>query len=86
MGPSRWRRCKRRLPKYKIHNRVRLTLPLLHQLKEMRTRAAAFAQPDDTTVCYVEYSGIKSGPGLSHLSLCAVPRDLPRQLYDLLWR
>lgn len=66
--------------------RVRLTLPLLHQLKEMRTRAAAFAQPDDTTVCYVEYSGIKSGPGLSHLSLCAVPRDLPRQLYDLLWR
>ena len=43
--------------------RVRLTLPLLHQLKEMRTRAAAFAQPDDTTVCYVEYSGIKSGPG-----------------------
>ena len=66
--------------------RVRLTLPLLHQLKEMRTRAAAFAQPDDATVCYVEYSGIKASPGLSHLSLCAVPCDLPRQLYDLLWR
>ena len=66
--------------------RARLTLPLLHQLQEMRARAAAFAQPDDATVCYVEYSGIKVGPGLSHLSLCAVPRDLPRQLYDLLWR
>ena len=65
--------------------RARLTLPLLHQLQEMHTRAAAFAQPDDATVCYVEYSGIRAGLGLSHLSLCAVPRDLPRQLYDLLW-
>ena len=64
--------------------RARLTLPLLHQLQEMRTRAAAFARPDDATVCYVEYSGIKAGLGLSHLSLCAVPCDLPRQLYDLL--
>ena len=66
--------------------RARLPGPLQDQLEEVRKLAGRFARPADDTLCYVEM-GTHSAPGKApEVALCAVPRDLPGWLYDLLWK
>ena len=60
---------------------TRLPRPLQNQLAETKELAGQFARPDDSMIRYIEMAG----NGAS-FSFCAVPRDLPGQLYDLLWK
>ena len=60
---------------------TRLPRPLQNQLAETKELAGQFARPDDSMIRYIEMAG----NGAS-FSFCAVPRDLPAQLYDLLWK
>ena len=60
---------------------TRLPHHLQNQLAETKARAGRFARPDDSMIRYIEIA--ENGESVS---LCAVPRDLPSQLYDLLWK
>ena len=55
--------------------------PLQNQLAETKELAGRFARLDDSMIRYIEIA--ENGESVS---LCAVPRDLPSQLYDLLWK
>ena len=60
---------------------TRLPHHLQNQLAETKELAGRFARPDDSMIRYIEIA--ENGESVS---LCAVPRDLPSQLYDLLWK
>ena len=60
---------------------TRLPRPLQNQLAETKELAGQFARPDDSMIRYIEMAG----NGAS-FSFCGVPRDLPAQLYGLLWK
>lgn len=60
---------------------TRLPRPLRNQLAEIKEMAGQFVRPDDSMIRYIEMT--ENGAAFS---FCAVPRDLPAQLYGLLWK
>lgn len=60
---------------------TRLPHPLQNQLAETKELAGQFARPDDSMIRYIEMA--ENGESVS---LYSVPRDLPSQLYELLWK
>ena len=65
---------------------TRLPLSLRHQLQATSETAALFARPQDDWITYIEYGAVPEGQADTAFSLCAVPRDQPRHLHELLWQ
>ena len=65
---------------------TRLPLSLRHQLQAASETAALFARPQDDWITYIEYDPVPEGQTNTLFALCAVPRDQPRHLHELLWQ
>ena len=65
---------------------TRLPLSLRHQLQSTSETAELFAKPQNDWITYIEYNAAPEGQTYPPFTLCAVPRDQPAYLRDLLWR
>ena len=65
---------------------TRLPLSLRHQLESTSETAALFARPQEDWIAYIEYGTVSDKQTDTEFTLCAVPRDQPRHLYELLWQ
>ena len=65
---------------------ARLPMSLRHQLQATSETAALFAQPQDDWITYIEYDPVPEGQTNTLFALCAVQRDQPGHLHELLWR
>lgn len=67
---------------------TRLPLSLRHQLQSTSETAELFAKPQNDWITYLEYDNDATSKGQTNtpFTLCAVPRDQPGYLRDLLWQ
>ena len=65
---------------------TRLPLSLHHQLQAVSATAALFARPQEDWIAYIEYDAASENQTNTPFALCAVPRDQPGYLRDLLWQ
>lgn len=65
---------------------TRLPLSLRHQLQAASETAALFARPQEEWITYIEYDAAPEGQADTAFALCAVPRDQPGHLHELLWQ
>ena len=65
---------------------TRLSLSLRHQLQATSETAMLFAQPQEEWITYIEYDAVPEGQTNTAFTLCAVPRDQPGLLHELLWQ
>ena len=65
---------------------MQLPLSLRHQLEATSETAALFARPQEAWIAYIEYDAVPEGQINIPFALCAVPRDQPGHLHELLWR
>ena len=65
---------------------ARLPLSLRHQLQATSKMAALFARPQEDWITYIEYGTVSDKQTDTEFTLCAVPRDQPGYLRDLLWQ
>ena len=59
---------------------------LRHQLRATSETAALFARPQEDWIAYIEYDAASENQTNTPFTLCAVPRDQPGYLRDLLWQ
>ncbi|MGN0644540.1 ATP-dependent DNA helicase [Gemmiger sp.] len=65
---------------------TRLPLSLRHQLQAASETAALFARPQEDWIAYIEYDAASENQTNTPFALCAVPRDQPGYLHELLWQ
>ena len=65
---------------------ARIPTSLYHQLQATGKTAALFAQPQEDWITYIEYGTISDEQTDTEFTLCAVPRDQPGHLHNLLWQ
>src|SRR5699024_2257806 len=65
---------------------ARLPPSLRHQLQATSKMAALFARPQEDWITYIEYGTVSDKQTDTEFTLCAVPRDQPGYLRDLLWQ
>lgn len=65
---------------------TRLSPSIRHQLQDTSKVAALFARPQEDWIAYIEYGTVSDKQTDTEFTLCAVPRDQPRHLYELLWQ
>ncbi len=65
---------------------TRLPLSMRHQLQATSETAALFARPQEDWIAYIEYGTVSDKQTDTEFNLCAVPRDQPGYLRDLLWQ
>ena len=65
---------------------TRIPTSLCHQLQDTSEMAARFAQPQEDWITYIEYGTVSDKQTDTEFTLCAVPRDQPGYLRDLLWQ
>lgn len=65
---------------------TRLPLSLRHQLQAASETAALFARPQEDWITYIEYGTVSDKQTDTEFTLCAVPRDQPGYLHELLWQ
>ena len=65
---------------------TRLPLSLRHQLQSTSETAELFAKPQNDWITYIEYNAAPEGQTYPPFTLCAVPRDQPGYLRNLLWQ
>ena len=65
---------------------TRLPLSMRHQLQATSETAALFARPQEDWIAYIEYGTVSDKQTDTEFTLCAMPRDQPGYLRDLLWQ
>ena len=68
------------------HYSANMPTSLRHQLRATSETAALFARPQEDWIAYIEYDAASENQTNTPFTLCAVPRDQPGYLRDLLWQ